>query len=100
MRHEGDVSHAREHFYSKSPQNLRFLLSQRYAWMNDCITPTMEGIEVGEGTGVYKELIRNRHLLLTDYADHDWLDVKEVDALNTPFENNRFDFVISSNMIH
>ena len=38
--------------------------------------------------------------LLTDYNDYDWLDVKMVDALDTPFKDGQFDFVIASNMIH
>ena len=38
--------------------------------------------------------------MLTDFSDHEWLDVKQVDALHTPFGDASFDFVIASNMIH
>ena len=38
--------------------------------------------------------------MLTDFTDKPWLDVKAVDALNTPFRDGEFDFIVSSNMIH
>jgi SAM-dependent methyltransferase len=68
--------------------------------MNKYIKNSDKGIEVGCGTGVSKFFIKNKNLRLTDYSNKDWLDVKEVDALNTPFAVNSFDYVISSNMIH
>src|SRR6185295_784219 len=53
------------------------------------------------GIGVSKLFLKNpKQLLLTDFTEDDWLDVKNVDALATPFEAENFDFVLSSNMIH
>ncbi len=101
MKNEGDVVSARKLFYYKPSKNLIFLLRNRYRWMNKYINPAKDiGIEVGCGIGVSKEYIRAKSYLLTDFDSQEWIDVKNVDALNTPFENNSFDFVVSSNMIH
>jgi SAM-dependent methyltransferase len=100
MHGEGDVRAAREHFFARRGGNLEFLLRRRYEWMNDYIGPSDRGIEIGCGTGVSKLFIRAGEHQLTDYADHEWIDVKNVDALATPFADASFDFVISSNMIH
>jgi len=99
MRNEGDVLSARTYFFTGKNNNLRFLLGERYRWMNRFISAGDCGIEVGCGTGVAKEFIEGT-LLLTDFADYPWLDVPNVDALSTPFKDGEFDFVIASNMIH
>ena len=100
MKHEGDVSRARAHYYATRSNNLQFLLSNRFEWMNESIRPGDRGVEVGCGTGVSKDFIKCRDYILTDFSDADWLDVKRVDALDTPFQDGEFDFVVSSNMIH
>lgn len=100
MKHEGDCSYARLRYYQDSSNNLKFLLKNRFEWMNEYIGEEDKGIEVGCGNGLGKEFIRCKNYLLTDYADYEWLDVKNVDALNTPFKDEEFDFVISNNMTH
>lgn len=100
MRSEGDVFAARKHYDAATSHNLRFLIQHRFIWMNKYIKPNEHGIEVGCGTGASRNFINCRHLLLTDYADYPWLDVKNVDALNVPFPPQTFDFVIANNMIH
>jgi SAM-dependent methyltransferase len=100
MHGEGDVRAARENFFARRGGNLEFLLRRRYEWMNEYIQPSDRGIEIGCGTGVSKLFIRAAEHRLTDYADHEWIDVKNVDALATPFPDAEFDFVVSSNMIH
>jgi SAM-dependent methyltransferase len=94
-----DVAHAREFYYQKQPTNLVFLLRERYEWMNDYIKTEDRGIEVGCGAGFSKDFIKNKHFLLTDFADFDWLDKKE-DALHLSFEDASLDYIIASNMIH
>lgn len=100
MMHEGDVAQAREKFFSMKTQNLRFLLEKRYTWMNHHIKAESAGIEVGAGAGFSKEFIRCENYKTTDFADHPWIDITNVDAMDTPFGDNEFDFVVSSNMIH
>lgn len=101
LRNEEDVGLARSLYYERPTKNLSFLLENRFAWMNEFIDAQRgSGIEVGAGMGVSKDFIKAGSFLLTDFADHEWLDVKDVDSLNTPFRDKEFDFVISSNMIH
>lgn len=100
MGHEGDVVAGRRFYYENKNPNLRFLLYNRFAWMNQYIQPNWKGMEVGAGIGVSKDIIQAKDFIITDFSDNDWLDVKDVDALHTPFANESFDFVISSNMIH
>lgn len=100
MRNVGDVTRARQDFLERPSNNLRFLLENRYAWMNDFIEGDAVGVELGSGTGVSKKFIRAHSFIITDFADHEWLDVKTVDALRTPFAAGSFDFVVASNMIH
>jgi SAM-dependent methyltransferase len=100
MAHEGDTHRARAYFFDKAPQNLKVLLKHRYEWMNRFIGSDDLGVEVGCGTGISREFIRSKRYFLSDVSDYDWLDYKHVDAMNTPFADGSFDFVVSSNMIH
>ncbi|MDO8504521.1 MAG: class I SAM-dependent methyltransferase [Candidatus Liptonbacteria bacterium] len=100
MRSEGDVGAARANFFKSKSHNLKFLLQNRFEWMNQYIKPGDKGVEVGAGAGLSKLFIKADKFLLSDYAPNDWLDVKNVDALKTPFADAEFDFVVSSNMIH
>ena len=101
MKQEGDVVAARKLYDSDPPTNLKYLIEQRFSWMNGYIdAENAVGVEIGCGTGVSKDFIRARSYQITDYAKHEWIDVKMVDALNTPFEDESQDFVVSSNMVH
>ena len=101
MRNEGNVPEARKAFYAGANRNLIFLLDHRFRWMQRYIDPDRaEGVELGCGQGYGKDVLKAHSYLLTDYNDYDWLDVKMVDALDTPFKDGQFDFVIASNMIH
>ena len=100
LKDEGNVAKARLNFLEHRPPNLTFMLEGRYLWMNDLIQPGDKVVEVGCGSGLSKEFIRRDcSLLLTDFADHPWVEMK-VDALNTQFEDQSFDVVLCSNMIH
>lgn len=100
MRSEGDVVAARNNYFKSKTNNLRFLIKHRFNWMNDFIKDEDEGIEVGCGAGFSREYIKAKSYLLTDFADHEWIDMPNVDALNVPFRDCSLNFVVSSNMIH
>ena len=87
-------------YYSSSSLNVKYLLEKRFSWMNDFINEEDIGIEVGSGAGFLKDFIKNKNLKLTDLGNDKHLDFKNIDAQNTGFSNESFDYVIASNMIH
>ena len=64
MKYIADVDKAREFFFSSKSQNLKFLLNQRFSWMNNFINDNDRGIEVGSGAGFSKEYIKKLSILL------------------------------------
>ncbi len=101
MGDDSDLRAARQIFYTEKSNNLWTLMRNRFAWMNQYIDADNHvGAEVGCGIGVIKEFVHAKSMLLTDYAESPWLDVKHVDAMNTPFRDEEFDFVVCMNMIH
>ena len=77
-------------------QNLDYLLSKRFGWMNNFIQRSEVGLEVGAGAGLSKQFILNKNLKTSDFSDHQHLDFKNVDAQKTEFGGNSFDYIISS----
>lgn len=100
MAHEGDVLNARRDYEARSSDNLRRLLAARFLWMNDYIAPDHKGVDVGCGAGFSSYFIRSARLYLTDYAEFDFLDFKNIDALHLPFADSSLDYVIATNTIH
>ena len=100
MKSIADTKIARELYYSSKSKNVKFLLNERFSWMNDFIQDEEIGIEVGSGAGFSKDFIKNKNFKLTDIGEDDHLDFKNIDAQSTSFESESFDYVIASNMIH
>ena len=100
MRSVADTLNASQIFNSNKSGNLKFLLQQRFNWMNKFIDENDTGIEVGSGAGFSKYFIKNKNFKLTDMSDDSHLDYKNIDAQNTNFNNSSFNYVIASNMIH
>ena len=100
MRTIADTKIAREIYNSSKSENLKFLLNERFNWMNRYINENDVGIEVGSGAGFAKDYIKNKNLKLTDKRNDDHLDYKNIDAQDTKFSNESFNYVIASNMIH
>ena len=98
MKQEGDVVSSINDIDKN--KNLYMLLSERFKWMNDFINPDDSGVEVGAAAGFSKKFIKNKNFKISDYSNLDHLDYKNIDAQNTGFQNDEFDFIISSNMIH
>ena len=100
MKVVGNVEDALNYFKTKKNKNLYFLTKKRYEWMNNYIKKDDVGLEVGAGPGLSKQFIKNSNLKISDFSDHKHLDYKNIDAQDTKFKENSYDFVIASNMIH
>ena len=98
MNSVANTQKARE-LYSLS-MNEKYLLEKRFNWMNEFINDDDVGIEVGSGAGFIKDFIKNKNLKLTDLGNDEHLDFKNIDAQNTGFSDESYDYVIASNMIH
>ena len=98
MKNEGNVSSSILKFQKN--KNLFFLLFERYDWMNNFIKKKDIGIEVGAAGGFTKKFIKCKNFRISDFSNHSHLDYKNIDAQKTGFKNKKFDFIISSNMIH
>ena len=87
-------------FNSLKTKNLKFLLEERFGWMNKFISESDIGLEVGSGAGFTKLYIKNKNFKMSDLSDDAHLDFKNIDAQATGFGDSSFDYVIASNMIH
>ena len=100
MKFVGNVESALNYFKTKKNKNLYFLIKKRYEWMNNYIKEDDIGLEVGAGPGLSKEFIQNNNLKISDFSDYKHLDYKNVDAQDTKFKENSYDFIIASNVLH
>jgi SAM-dependent methyltransferase len=75
-------------------------MNQRLTWIEALKRTELAGVEFGAGAGMTKILFPECSIVLTDILDSDWLDLGEVDALNTPFEENSFDYILVNNVLH
>lgn len=100
MNHSGDLNSARDIYLEGKNPNLNWLIESRFAWMNEFIEYDSTGIELGAGFAPSKHFIKAKSFLVSDFNDSDWLDLKHINALETGFEPENFDFVIVSNTIH
>tara|TARA_B100001029_G_scaffold132883_1_gene111760 strand:+ start:569 stop:1369 length:801 start_codon:yes stop_codon:yes gene_type:complete len=98
MRYISEVNISRLNY--KKSKNLDFLLRKRFEWMNNFIEKNDVGIEVGSGIGFSKDYIENENLKITDISSGTHLDFKNIDAQNTGFADQSFNYVIASNMVH
>lgn len=100
MKNEGDVTAAREYFLTGKNRILYHLIEQRFSWMNKYIKASDKMIlELGCGAGLSKQFIKSDKLILSDVAEHEWVD-KYVDALNIDYPDESIDVIICSHMIH
>ena len=89
-----DTSNAIKMFNSDKSKNLRFLLYQRFDWMNKFISNHQTGIEFGSGAGFAKHYIKNENFKMSDLSDDPHLDFKGVDAQATNFNDNSFKLML------
>ena len=98
MKSEGDVDSSIEKF--EKNKNLYALLKERFEWMNNFIQHDEIGLEVGAAAGFSKKFINCKNFKISDFSSHSHLDYKNIDAQDTGFDKEKFNFIISSNMIH
>ena len=100
MKDFGNIDEAIKYFKEGKNKNLYFVLKKRFEWMNKYIKKDDVGLEVGAGAGFSKEFILNKNLKISDFSDHKHLDYKNIDAHNTKFNDNSFDYIIAAHVIH
>ena len=100
MKDFGNIKKAREAFINGKNKNLHYVLKDRFAWMNEYIKKEDIGLEVGAGAGLSKEFITNKNFKISDFANYEHLDYINIDAHTTGFEDNSFDFIVATHMIH
>lgn len=99
LARHGDYSATRERFYRTTHSNLRFLVRERYAWMNPYLAGKERVVELGAGPGLSREFLDVPQIELTDVVANEWID-RQVDAMALPYPANSLDAVICSQMIH
>ncbi len=95
----GDYAATRARFYRRTHSNLRFLICERYAWMNPYLAGREHVVELGAGPGLSRDILEVPGLEITDVLDNPWLD-RRVDAMALPYPPGSLDAVICSHMIH
>ena len=100
MKDFGNIEERLKYFKERRNKNLYFALKKRFEWMNEYINEEDVGLEVGSGPGFSKEFIKNKNLKLSDFDNHQHLDYKNVDALNTKFQDKSFNYIIAAHVLH
>ena len=80
-------------------KNLDFLLKRRFSYVEKNIKDCDDVLELGCGAGHSKKYIK-RNIKISDLTNYEFLDYKNVDCLNTPFEDASYDAVFSLSLIH
>ena len=100
MKNFGNINESLKYFKENKNKNLHFALKQRFDWMNKYIKEQDVGLEVGSGAGFSKEFILNKNLKISDFSNHQHLDFKNIDAHDTKFKENSFDYIIAAHVLH
>ena len=99
LSHTGDVYYLRNLYKNNSiPRNLNYLLSLRYSWMKNFLEG--ETLELGSGSGVSKYYLAQKKVFLSDLNSNSFLDFTNIDSMDLPFEDERWDAIICNNVIH
>ena len=98
LKSEGDiVGSVNKAFKNK---NVDFLLKKRFSFISKHLNEYDKILEIGCGAGHSKHYIKNKNLKISDITNYDFLDFKNIDCLNTPFQDESFDCVFSLSLIH
>jgi SAM-dependent methyltransferase len=98
MESEGNLLRARADFLAMRQNNLRFLLRNRYKWMNRFIKLGDTIVEIGSGAGFSHEFIKG-NVITTEIEPYPWVAIC-LDAMRLPFGPQTIDVVICVNALH
>ncbi len=94
------INSSRKEMFRSTNGNLNFLLGKRYSWIKEFINKEDKGLELGSGAGQSKIFLKYYNFITSDIRELQWLDKSGVDAHNTPFEDNSFDYIFIVNLLH
>jgi SAM-dependent methyltransferase len=97
LKNEGNILNALKKIDKN--KNLNFLLKRRYSYIEKNIKGCDIVLELGCGAGHSKKYIK-QNIKISDLTNYEFIDYKNVDCLNTPFEDGSYDAVFSLNLIH
>jgi len=80
--------------------NIDYLIRKRYSFIIKNIDANEKGIEFGAGAGLSSFFLKDYNIIVTDYCESEWLDIKNVNAEDSVFDDCSFDYIIMSNVIH
>ena len=97
-----DLQNSREKFFKRKSKNLEFLLNKRFNWMKKYLKNKNYIIELGSGNGLFKEVIKNEKIILSDIEVYKWIDIK-IDMNNLKLEKkfiNKVDIFVINHALH
>lgn len=97
-----DLQNSREKFFKRKSKNLEFLLNKRFNWMKKYLKNKNCIIELGSGNGLFKEVIKNKKIILSDIEVYKWIDLK-IDMNNLKLEKkfiNKVDIFVINHALH
>ena len=97
LKNEGNIINALKKIDTN--KNLDFLLQRRFSYIEKNIEGLDNVLELGCGAGHSKKYIK-QNIKISDLTNYEFLDYKNVDCLNTPFEDSSYDAVFSLSLIH
>jgi SAM-dependent methyltransferase len=99
VRYAGDAIRARDAYEKRRGSNLKFLLHERFSWMQRYLGPETYAVEVGCGAGFSELFLNAGRLELTDAEPRPWAR-RVVDAHELPYDDASVDVLIANNVIH
>ena len=97
---QGSCKYCRELFERGAYSNISYLINKRYSFIKQNIGINEKGIEFGAGAGLSQFFLKDYNLLVTDFCKSEWLCKKSINAQDSGFEDESYDYIIMSNVIH
>lgn len=92
--------YCRQLFEKGAYSNIDFIINKRYSFIKKYIDKNERGVEFGAGAGLSKIFLKEYNIIVTDFCDSEWLDIKNIDAQSSDFDDCSYDYIIMSNVLH